>query len=86
MAKEQKETESEIISETDKTAAAPLENKEKGLVSEPIKKLSLSNLINEFESEQLKKQLPEIYVGDTVKVGVKITDCLLYTSPSPRDS
>ena len=74
MAKEKQEIESEIINETDKTSAVPLENKEKELVVEPIKKLSLSNLINEFESEQLKKQLPEIYVGDTVKVGVKITE------------
>ena len=32
------------------------------------------NLIEDFESSQLKKELPEIYVGDTVKVGVKITE------------
>ena len=48
MAKEKQEIESEIINETDKTSAVPLENKEKELVVEPIKKLSLSNLINEF--------------------------------------
>ena len=74
MAKEKQETESEIINEADKTTVISVENKEKELISQPIKSLSSSNLINEFESEQLKKQLPEIYVGDTVKVGVKITE------------
>ena len=32
------------------------------------------NLLQEFEESQLKRELPEIYVGDTVKVGVKITE------------
>ena len=36
--------------------------------------ISSGNLVKEFEESQLKKQLPEIYVGDTVKVGVKITE------------
>tara|TARA_Y100001970_G_scaffold279784_1_gene387724 strand:+ start:10280 stop:10843 length:564 start_codon:yes stop_codon:yes gene_type:complete len=31
-------------------------------------------LIEEFESNQQKKSLPEIYVGDTVRVGVRITE------------
>ena len=74
MAKDKQETESEIINETDTSTVASIENEEKELISQPKKSLSLSNLINEFESEQLKKQLPEIYVGDTVKVGVKITE------------
>ena len=74
MAKEKQETESEIINETDTNAEVSVKNEEKELISKPIKSLSSSNLINEFESEQLKKQLPEIYVGDTVKVGVKITE------------
>ena len=51
-----------------------VEKKEKNLVSETTKNTSVSNLIEEFEKEQLKKELPEIYVGDTVKVGVKITE------------
>jgi len=38
------------------------------------KKISSVNLVHEFEESQLKKELPEIYVGDTVKVGVKITE------------
>ena len=74
MPKEKQETESEIVNETDTTAVVSVENEEEELISEPIKSLSSSNLIKEFESEQLKKQLPEIYVGDTVKVGVKITE------------
>ena len=44
------------------------------LIPQPEKSLSSSNLIKEFECEQLKKQLPEIYVGDTVKVGVRIKE------------
>ena len=32
------------------------------------------NLLEEFEAAQTKKELPSIYVGDTVKVGVKITE------------
>ena len=74
MAKEKKENESEIINQADTTTVISVDNEEKKLISKPVKSLSSSNLINEFESEQLKKQLPEIYVGDTVKVGVKITE------------
>ena len=72
MAKEKQETESEIINETDTTAELTVENQGRELTAQT--NLSSSNLIKEFEREQLKKQLPEIYVGDTVKVGVKITE------------
>ncbi len=74
MTKEKQEKESEIINETDTSKVLTVENEENKSISQPKKSLSLSNLINDFESEQLKKQLPEIYVGDTVKVGVKITE------------
>ncbi|MBM5798777.1 MAG: 50S ribosomal protein L19, partial [Cyanobacteria bacterium K_Offshore_0m_m2_072] len=37
-------------------------------------KLSAHDLIKAFEAEQLKSDLPEIYVGDTVKVGVRIRE------------
>ena len=40
-------------------------------------KLSAHALIQAFEAEQIAKQskeLPEIYVGDTVRVGVRITE------------
>ena len=72
MAKEKQETESEITNETDTTTELTVEKQGKELI--PQTNLSSSNLIKEFEREQLKKQLPEIYVGDTVKVGVKITE------------
>ena len=72
MAKEKQETESEITNETDTTTELTVENQGKELIAQT--NFSSSNLIKEFEREQLKKQLPEIYVGDTVKVGVKITE------------
>ena len=72
MAKEKQETESEIINETDTTTELTVDNQGKELIAQT--NFSSSNLIKEFEREQLKKQLPEIYVGDTVKVGVKITE------------
>jgi large subunit ribosomal protein L19 len=37
-------------------------------------KLSAQELIRAFEAEQLKDELPDIYVGDTVKVGVRIRE------------
>jgi large subunit ribosomal protein L19 len=37
-------------------------------------KLSAQELIRAFEAEQLKSDLPEIYVGDTVRVGVRIRE------------
>ena len=74
MAKEKQETESEIINETDITTELTVDKQGKDLISKTKTNLSSSNLIKEFEREQLKKQLPEIYVGDTVKVGVKITE------------
>ena len=74
MAKEKQETESGIINETDTTTEVAIENKGKELISQTNTSLSSSSLIKEFEKAQLKKQLPDIYVGDTVKVGVKITE------------
>ena len=74
MAKEKQEIDSEIINETDTITELTVENQSKELISQTKTNLSSSNLIKEFEREQLKEQLPEIYVGDTVKVGVKITE------------
>ena len=37
-------------------------------------KLSAQDLIRAFEADQLKSDLPEIYVGDTVRVGVRISE------------
>ena len=74
MAKEKQENELETTIETDGSIDVAVEQKEENLVSETKKTISFSNLIEEFENGQLKKELPEIYVGDTVKVGVKITE------------
>ena len=37
-------------------------------------RLKPAELIREFETAQLKTDLPEIYVGDTVRVGVRISE------------
>ena len=74
MAKEKQEIKSEIIIEADTTTEETVESKDENRISQTNSSLNSSNLIMEFEREQLKKQLPAIYVGDTVKVGVKITE------------
>ena len=74
MAKEKQENELETGAKTERSIDVTVEQKEENLVSPSTKTVSISNLISEFENEQLKKELPEIYVGDTVKVGVKITE------------
>jgi len=74
MAKEKQEKELETAINTETSVDVTVEQKEKNMVSETSQTLSPSSLIKEFENEQLKKELPEIYVGDTVKVGVKITE------------
>ena len=74
MANEKQENELETGTKADASVDVAVEQKEKNMVSETTQTLNASNLIKEFESEQLKKELPEIYVGDTVKVGVKITE------------
>ncbi len=74
--KQEKDLETSIKAEAsvDASVDVSVEQKEKNTVSETTRTLSASNLIKEFENAQLKKELPEIYVGDTVKVGVKITE------------
>ena len=74
MAKEKQEKELETAIKADELVDVAVEPKEKNVVLETTQNLSATNLIKEFESGQLKKELPEIYVGDTVKVGVKITE------------
>ncbi|MFN9644507.1 MAG: 50S ribosomal protein L19, partial [Cyanobacteriota bacterium] len=39
-----------------------------------VGKRSARELIEAFEAEQLKNDLPEIFVGDTVRVGVRIRE------------
>jgi len=40
----------------------------------PSKRISATSIIAEFEKSQQKGKLPEIYVGDTVRVGVRISE------------
>ena len=75
MAKESKSVDSKDIS-IDKDSDLDSSSKAASNASktELDKIVSSRNLLHEFEESQLKKELPEIYVGDTVKVGVKITE------------
>ena len=58
------------------------ENTEQGTVAvaskpasaSPAKKLSAEEQIRAFEADQQKTELPDIYVGDTVRVGVRISE------------
>ena len=54
------------------TSEAPKGVKESG--SSSSKKLSPHALIDQFEKSQQKKKIPNIYVGDTVRVGVRISE------------
>ena len=75
MAKETKTINSEEISTNEKIVD---NEKSKNEVSDQSAKKTLKvnsfDLLKDFEESQLKKELPDIYVGDTVKVGVKITE------------
>ena len=75
MTKETKIINSEEISESKAVTTQSPQTKE--LETSNNKKgqqINSFNLVTDFEASQLKKELPEIYVGDTVKVGVKITE------------
>ncbi|MEA5392250.1 50S ribosomal protein L19 [Cyanobium gracile UHCC 0139] len=58
----------DVVAEAAEAVAAP------ATVTVTTGKLSARALIEEFEAAQLKSDLPEIYVGDTVKVGVRIRE------------
>lgn len=72
----------QMATETDTTTEASLESDvptpEAGASTPSVRvstgRLSARALIEEFEAAQLKSDLPEIYVGDTVKVGVRIRE------------
>ena len=75
MAKESKSVDSKDISvkkESDVDSSPKVTSNDSKTELDKI--ISPGNLLHEFEESQLKKELPEIYVGDTVKVGVKITE------------
>ena len=75
MAKESKSDDSKNISdkkESDVDSSPEVTSNDSETELDKI--ISSGNLLHEFEESQLKKELPEIYVGDTIKVGVKITE------------
>ena len=75
MTKETKIINSEEISESKEVKSDSPQTKElKTTNSKEVEQSNSYDLITDFEESQLKKELPEIYVGDTVKVGVKITE------------
>ena len=73
-----KETKNDDIQNTISEAEDSVDNaltKEVKKESSDAKQKAISkDLLKEFEDSQIKKELPAIYVGDTVKVGVKITE------------
>ena len=75
MAKDSKSVDSKKISVKEESDVdSSLKENSNESKTELKKKIISGNLLHEFEESQLKKELPEIYVGDTVKVGVKITE------------
>ena len=75
MTKETKIINSEEISESQEVTSQSPQTKELETSNTiKVQQLNSYNLVTDFEASQLKKELPEIYVGDTVKVGVKITE------------
>ena len=70
---ENKDIAAEAVAESGAVAeAAPAAAKASS--SSPSRKLSAEELIRAFEEEQQKNELPDIYVGDTVRVGVRISE------------
>ena len=75
MTKETKTINSEEISEGNEVTSQSPQTKELETSNTiKVQQINSYNLVTDFEASQLKKELPEIYVGDTVKVGVKITE------------
>ena len=75
MTKETKVSNPEEISESKEITSESSQTKElETSNTQKVQQINSYNLVTDFENSQLKKELPEIYVGDTVKVGVKITE------------
>ena len=83
MAADSKDTsaveDSNVVQDSGKESKASIETKETSNESSSNSKgaeskISAHDLIKQFESAQQKSKLPEIYVGDTVRVGVRISE------------
>jgi large subunit ribosomal protein L19 len=64
----------EAVEPADQTTTAPAETPEAPPTGVARRRLGARALIEAFEAEQLKSDLPLIYVGDTVQVGVRIRE------------
>ena len=79
MAADSKETSASEATNIETPEKPPESGKDSGASSSKTAKsksirLSPEALIKEFELAQQKKDLPEIYVGDTVRVGIRISE------------
>ena len=75
--KEPSSKEVKVEDETKAPEASGVENASKSKSTGKTisnKKLSPAEIIKTFEEAQQNKKLPEIYVGDTVRVGVRISE------------
>jgi len=72
MTAEETATTTEETAVASATEEAPAKKAATATVS--TRKLSAEELIRSFEEGQIKSDLPDIYVGDTVKVGVRIRE------------
>ena len=68
MAKEKQENELETGIEADGSIDVAVEQKGEKMISETTQTLSASNLIEEFENDQLKKELPKFMLGTLLKL------------------
>ncbi|MGC6483093.1 MAG: 50S ribosomal protein L19 [Synechococcus sp.] len=75
MAADSKETSSQDeVTDVTTSDVAVADAPAKATSSASTVKLSAQQLIQEFETAQKKSELPDIYVGDTVRVGVRISE------------
>ena len=72
MAADQKDTSAE--DSADVTSTENESPKTAAPAAKKAKRLNPAELIREFEQAQQKTDLPDIYVGDTVRVGVRISE------------
>ena len=71
MAADQKDTTAQDGSDV---VSTDNESPEPAAAAAKAERLSPADLIREFEQAQQKDNLPDIYVGDTVRVGVRISE------------
>ena len=71
-------TAEETAAKTEETAVASATEeapaKKAAAAKVSTRKLSAEELMRSFEEGQIKSDLPDVYVGDTVKVGVRIRE------------